>query len=165
MGDGLLIIRLTSFRQQRNLINTLYRHHRTYRWQQVGLWCLQTGMIQVYSRHPVTPTLPEHYWSTNMDSVNTEVWCGLSYFRTVTVHDKTHRETCQNGIQSYELPSGHTPLNIWYKTPDIPWIKKQDLHCVWCSLHNRGWTCSKTTVLRSWYVQTTWVRGTQEPNI
>ena len=45
MGDGLLIIHLTSLREKRNLINTLYRHHRTYRWQQIDMWFLQTGMI------------------------------------------------------------------------------------------------------------------------
>jgi hypothetical protein len=42
MGDGLLIIHLTSLRQNINFNNTLCRYHRTYRCQRIGMWCLQT---------------------------------------------------------------------------------------------------------------------------
>jgi hypothetical protein len=43
MEDGLLTIHLKFPKLKRNLINTHYRHHRTYR--QTGMLCHRTGMI------------------------------------------------------------------------------------------------------------------------
>ena len=133
-GCNIHCCHLTSLKQKRNLIITHYRHHRRY---QICMWCHQTGMITLstssYSSttHMDNTEVCQHWglmWLTIC--VNTEVWCGLPYFRTVAVHDKTDRESCQIGIQSYGLPSGYTPLQQLLQNTGIPWITIQDLCCV-----------------------------------
>ncbi len=61
--------------------------------------------------------------------------CGvmwLTIFWTGVVHDKTNREACKSGIQSYGLPSGHTSLQDPIQHTGIPWITKHDICCMWC---------------------------------
>jgi hypothetical protein len=113
MRDGLLIIHFTSLRKKRNLINTLCRYHRTYRCRQIGIWYLHPVWLGS-SDYTLDMKILKHYQSiigVLIWTVSTLVWCGLPYFRTDTIHDKTNRKSCQSGIQSYVRNTyGHTPL-------------------------------------------------------
>jgi hypothetical protein len=37
------------------------------------------------------------------------------------LHDKTNRDTCQSGVQSYGIPSVHTLLEDLLQHTSIPW--------------------------------------------
>ena len=128
LGDGLL----TNHPSPRevwsipsaDIIN--YTHANRLAWYSIG-----PGWL--HPRHQDTQTLPKHHRSAHMDSSNMEIWC-VPHLCAGAIYDKTNRETCQSGVQSYGIPSVHTLLEDLLQHTSIPWIEKQDICCMLCQL-------------------------------
>jgi hypothetical protein len=91
MGDGPSIIHLTSLRQTRNLINTLYRHHRT------------------FDQYPLpTSPIPTDWHVMTSDWDDYDVWCDLPYFHNGTVHERntTHDNSIHNRGWTWQICGG-----------------------------------------------------------
>ena len=99
-----------------------------------GLTCHAIRLGWLHSRYQATPTLPKHHGSVHTDSFNVKIWCVIPHLCAGARHDKTNRESCQIGIQSYGIPSGHTSLQDLLQHTSIPWIEEQDIFCMWFQL-------------------------------
>ena len=128
-----------------SLINTLYRyriyHDRPDRYHQLYPYPWQRSGMSFQSCHRTetitllisTQTLPKHCWSAHMDSFNIEIqWCDLPHLCAGALHCKTNRETCQSGIELWDIQWSHpTSRTGTSHQHALNW--EQDI-CIWCQL-------------------------------